>query len=151
MFTSRSLVAKVSVDCCPLPLRPESSGNCARPSVHTVLSPHCPYCPYCPYCSVFTLPTKPLLFILSHCIVLSVHIMPILPTLTLHTITLLLYHTVHTAHTLLSIMSIMLRDAILSKKCSFFEHCSKGLWPPPFYLNICPILQGVFFKRVFEH
>ena len=21
--------------------------------------------------------------------------------------------------------------------------------PPPFYLNICPILQGVFFKRVF--
>ena len=39
-----------------------------------------------------------------------------------------------------------IRDAILSKKCSFFEHCSKGLWPPPpFYLNICPILQGVFF------
>ena len=24
-----------------------------------------------------------------------------------------------------------LRDAPLSKKCSFFEHCSKGLWPPP--------------------
>ena len=23
--------------------------------------------------------------------------------------------------------------------------------PPPFYLNICPILQGVFFERVFEH
>ena len=23
--------------------------------------------------------------------------------------------------------------------------------PPPFYLNICPILQGVFFKRFFEH
>ena len=23
-----------------------------------------------------------------------------------------------------------LRDALLSKKCSFFEHCSKGLWPP---------------------
>ena len=22
---------------------------------------------------------------------------------------------------------------------------------PPFYLNICPILQGVFFERVFEH
>ena len=39
-----------------------------------------------------------------------------------------------------------LRDALLWEKCSFFEHCSKGLWPPPpFYLNICPILQGVFF------
>ena len=24
-----------------------------------------------------------------------------------------------------------IRDAPLSKKCSFFEHCSKGLWPPP--------------------
>ena len=35
------------------------------------------------------------------------------------------------------------------KKCSFFEHCSKGLWPPPFYLNSCPILQGVFFKTRF--
>ena len=23
--------------------------------------------------------------------------------------------------------------------------------PPPFYLNICPILRGVFFERVFEH
>ena len=42
---------------------------------------------------------------------------------------------------------ISIREADLSKKCSFFEHCSKG--PPPFYLNICPILQGVFFKRVF--
>ena len=43
-----------------------------------------------------------------------------------------------------------IRDAILSKKCSFFVHCSKGLWPPPpFYLNICPILQGVFFKVYF--
>ena len=50
-----------------------------------------------------------------------------------------------------NLMNLDLREAILSKKCSFFEHCSKGLWPPPFYLNICPILQGVFFKRVFEH
>ena len=47
---------------------------------------------------------------------------------------------------------ILIRDALLSEKWSFFEHCSKGLWPPPpFYLNICPILQGVFFERVFEH
>ena len=23
------------------------------------------------------------------------------------------------------------REAIVSEKCSFFEHCSKGLWPPP--------------------
>ena len=42
-----------------------------------------------------------------------------------------------------------LREALLSEKCSFFEHCSNGLWPPPFYLNICPILQGVFFYSVF--
>ena len=26
---------------------------------------------------------------------------------------------------------IQIRDAFVSKKCSFFEHCSKGLWPPP--------------------
>ena len=42
--------------------------------------------------------------------------------------------------------NIYLRDAPLWEKCSFFEHCSKGLCPPPppFYLNICPILRGVF-------
>ena len=40
---------------------------------------------------------------------------------------------------------VTLRDAITRENCSFFEHCSKGLWPPsPFYLNICHILQGVF-------
>ena len=25
----------------------------------------------------------------------------------------------------------LVREAPLSEKCSFFEHCSKGLWPPP--------------------
>ena len=43
----------------------------------------------------------------------------------------------------------VIREAIRQEKCSFFEHCSKGLWPPPLYLNICPILQGVFFKTRF--
>ena len=26
--------------------------------------------------------------------------------------------------------NIVIREALLSEKCSFFEHCSKGLWPP---------------------
>ena len=33
----------------------------------------------------------------------------------------------------------------------FLTLFKRPLTPPPFYLNICPILQGVFFKRVFEH
>ena len=38
------------------------------------------------------------------------------------------------------------------RKVQFFLTLFKRpLPPPPFYLNICPILQGVFFKRVFEH
>ena len=38
------------------------------------------------------------------------------------------------------------------RKVQFFLTLFKRpLTPPPFYLNICPILQGVFFKRVFEH
>jgi len=38
------------------------------------------------------------------------------------------------------------------KKVQFFWTLFKRpLTPPPFYLNICPILQGVFSKRVFEH
>ena len=32
----------------------------------------------------------------------------------------------------------------------FSNIVQKAFDPPPFYLNICPILQGVFFKRVFE-
>ena len=44
------------------------------------------------------------------------------------------------------------RDAILSKKCSFFEHCSKGLWPPPpFIWTFVLFCRGCFLKRVFEH
>ena len=43
-----------------------------------------------------------------------------------------------------------LREAIVSKKCSFFLTLFKRpLTPPPFHLNICPILQGVFFKTRF--
>ena len=37
------------------------------------------------------------------------------------------------------------------KSAVFFNIVQKAFDPPPFYLNICPILQGVFFKRVFEH
>ena len=33
----------------------------------------------------------------------------------------------------------------------FLNIVQKAFGPPPFYLNICPILQGVFFERVFEH
>ena len=37
-----------------------------------------------------------------------------------------------------AICIVTLREAIPGEKWCFFEHCSKGLWPPPFYLNICP-------------
>ena len=37
------------------------------------------------------------------------------------------------------------------KSAVFFNIVQKAFDPPPFYLNICPILQGVFFERVFEH
>ena len=37
------------------------------------------------------------------------------------------------------------------KSAVFLKIVQKAFAPPPFYLNICPILQGVFFKRVFEH
>ena len=40
---------------------------------------------------------------------------------------------------------IILREAFVSKKCSFLNIVQKAFDPPPFYLNICPILQGVFF------
>ena len=36
------------------------------------------------------------------------------------------------------------------KSAVFLNIVQKAFDPsPPFYLNICPILQGVFFKRVF--
>ena len=39
-----------------------------------------------------------------------------------------------------------LREAIVSEKCCFFNIVQKAFDPPPpFYLNICPILQGVIF------
>ena len=44
-----------------------------------------------------------------------------------------------------------IREAIVSEKCSFLNIVQKAFDPPPFYLKICPILQGVFFERVFEH
>ena len=37
------------------------------------------------------------------------------------------------------------------KSAVFFNIVQKAFDPPPFYLNICPILRGVFFKRIFEH
>ena len=37
------------------------------------------------------------------------------------------------------------------KSAVFLNIVQKAFDPPPFYLNICPILQGVFFERVFEH
>ena len=36
------------------------------------------------------------------------------------------------------------------KSAVFFNIVQKA-FDPPLYLNICPIMQGVFFKRVFEH
>ena len=38
-----------------------------------------------------------------------------------------------------------LRDAIVSKKCSFFEHCSKGLWPPPLLFEHLSYFAGGIF------
>ena len=53
---------------------------------------------------------------------------------------------------MIMMIDILIREADISKKCSFFFNIvQKAFDPPPFYLNICPILQGVFFKRVFEH
>ena len=37
------------------------------------------------------------------------------------------------------------------KSAVFLNIVQKAFDPPPLYLNICPILQGVFFERVFEH
>ena len=49
-----------------------------------------------------------------------------------------------------------LYDKVLAKGCHperkvqfFWTLFKRPLTPPPFYLNICPILQGVFFKTRF--
>ena len=46
---------------------------------------------------------------------------------------------------------IMSKGSPHFKKVQFFLTLFKRPLTPPFYLNICPILQGVFFERVFEH
>ena len=43
----------------------------------------------------------------------------------------------------------VLREAIRQEKCSFLNIVQKAFDPPPLYLNICPILQVVFFKTRF--
>ena len=42
-----------------------------------------------------------------------------------------------------------IRDAFLSKKCSFFEHCSKGLWPPPPFIWTFVLFCGGYFLNAF--
>ena len=37
------------------------------------------------------------------------------------------------------------------KSAVFLNIVQKAFDPPPFYLNICPILQGVFSDIIFEH
>ena len=47
-------------------------------------------------------------------------------------------------------MSFNLGKPPPKKSAVFFNIVQKAFDPPPFYLNICPILQGVFFKRVLD-
>ena len=45
---------------------------------------------------------------------------------------------------------LAVRDAFLSKKCSFFEHCSKGLCPPPpplLFEHLSYFAGGIFWTR----
>ena len=59
-----------------------------------------------------------------------------LETLTQSNLLLPTYQTLHT----------QIREALISKKCSFFEHCSKGLWPPPpFIWTFVLFCRGCFF------
>ena len=55
------------------------------------------------------------------------------------------------ARTLRSYSMTALGKPSFQKSAVFFNIVQKAFDPPSFYLNICPILQGVFFKRVFEH
>ena len=45
----------------------------------------------------------------------------------------------------------LLGKPTFQKSAVFLNIVQTAFDPPPFYLNICPILQGVFFERVFEH
>ena len=41
--------------------------------------------------------------------------------------------------------NMVIREAPLSEKCSFFEHCSIGLWPPPLLIeHLSYFVGGVF-------
>ena len=55
------------------------------------------------------------------------------------------------ARTLRSYSMTALGKPSFQKSAVFLNIVQKAFDPPLFYLNICPILQGVFFKRVFEH
>ena len=43
----------------------------------------------------------------------------------------------------------VLGKPFIKKSAVFFNIVQKAFDPPPLYLNICPILQGVFFKTRF--
>ena len=45
---------------------------------------------------------------------------------------------------------VLLGKPTRKKSTVFFNIVQKAFDPPPFYLNICPILQGVFFKTRFS-
>ena len=70
------------------------------------------------------------------------------------TYTILILHLytafVHLSPRLKDFLLLYLRGAILHQICSFFEHCSKSLWPPPFVLNIMLqiFFDGFLKKRV---
>ena len=60
------------------------------------------------------------------------------------------------AHSLLSCQTctgfhqhqFLLGKPPFKKSAVFFNIVQKAFDPPPFYLNICPILQGVFFDMI---
>ena len=45
--------------------------------------------------------------------------------------------------------AVSLGKPSFQKSAVFFNIVQKAFDPPPLYLNICPILQGVFFKTRF--
>ena len=56
---------------------------------------------------------------------------------------------VHSVTTVENPICFVLGMPPCEKSAVFLNIVQKAFDPPPFYLNICPILQGVFFKRVF--